>query len=148
MIRPATENDFDALIRLGRMMHAESWYHYLPFNEEKLRGLFAYLMEHGFIRVHESSEGEIDGGFVGLLTEPWFGNGRIASDLALFILPARRGGTIAFKLLRAFVAWAGERQVDEVTLGISTGVRVEETERLYEHLGFTRVGGLFKMRLT
>jgi len=147
MIRPATENDFDALIRLGRMMHAESWYHYLPFNEEKLRGLFAYLLEHGLARVHESDEGEVDGGFLGLLTEPWFGNGRIASDLAMFLVPAKRGSTIPFKLLRTFVSWARERQADEVTLGISTGVRVEETERLYAHLGFTRVGGLWKMRL-
>lgn len=147
MIRPATENDFGALIRLGRTMHAESWYRYLPFNEQKLRGLFAHLLEHGFAYVHESVEGEIDGGFLGLLTEPWFGNGRIASDLALFVLPSKRGGTIPFKLLRTFVAWAKERQADEVTLGISTGVRVEETERLYAHLGFTRVGGLWKMRL-
>lgn len=147
MIRPATEHDLDALIRLGRMMHAESWYHYLPFNEEKLRGLFAYLLEHGFIRVHESSDGEIDGGFVGMLTEPWFGNGCIASDLGLFILPSKRGGTTAFRLLQAFVNWAIERRADEATLGISTGVHVEETERLYLYLGFARVGGLFKRRL-
>ena len=141
MIRLATLDDIPALIALGAVMHQESRYRVLPYDEEKVRGLLSRMIEHedGLLLVAEKS-GEIVGGFAGLIAEHWFSTSRIATDFALFIHPDHRGGLTAARLLKAFVAWAKEHGAALITAGITTGVHTDATTRLYQSLGFEPVG--------
>jgi len=147
MIRPATPQDIPALLALGRAMHAESWYGYLPFDEQKLSGLLARLIGgEGFVEVYET-EGHVNGVMVGAISEMWFCRAGIACDLALFVYPGRRGSIAACRLTQRFIEWARAHGAAEVCMAVSTGVRIQETGRLYEALGLTHVGGIYKARL-
>lgn len=147
MLRAATLEDIPGILVLGRQMHAESWYGYLPFDEEKVAALMGNLIAHefGFAQVIEQ-DGEIVGGLAGMIGEFWFCHERIASDFALFVTPGRRGSIGAVRLVKEFIEWAKANKA-EVSLAVSTGVRIQETGELYQALGLTHVGGVYKQKV-
>jgi GNAT superfamily N-acetyltransferase len=147
MIRAATSADIPALLALGRAMHAESWYGYIEFDEQKIFNVLTQLIDGaGFAEVYEAG-GEVHGGMLGMVSEMWFCTALIATDLGLFMQPGKRGGIAATRLVNRFVEWAGSKGAVEVSLGISTGIAIKETGKLYETLGLTHVGGIYKARL-
>lgn len=146
MIRPANYEDIPALVDLGAVMHQESRYRVLPYAPNKVFGLLANMIEKdtGLLIVAERN-GEIIGGFMGLVVEHWFSNSLIATDFALFIHPDHRGGMTAARLLKRFVAWSRERGAELITAGITTGVNADASTRLYQSIGFEPVGIAFNM---
>lgn len=146
MIRPATPSDIPDLLALGRRMHAESWYAYLPFDDDKIATVLQSTMAHGFVAVSET-DGTIHGGMVGAISAFWFCRELMAHDLALFVEPGKRGGIAAARLVQHFIAWAKAAGAREISLGVSTGVMVRETGELFEAMGLRHVGGIYKARL-
>jgi GNAT superfamily N-acetyltransferase len=142
MLRCATQADFPRLVELGRAMHDESSYASMPFDPAVLTNTLAFVREKGFICVNEK-DGHIDAVMVAVLSPSWFGPGLTASDLALYVEPAARGGTAAYRLIEAFIRWAESKGVHAMYLGVTTGVHPEQTGRLYERLGFRPVGGFY-----
>lgn len=144
MIRPAIKEDINDLVVLGREMHEESRFAGLTFSEEKVRHLLAHLIDdpNGCLLVSEK-DGVIIGGFAGFISEHYFSTDKVANDFALFIGKADRGGMSAALLLRSFVKWAKKQGAALIQVGITTGVHVEESTRLYNALGFKTVGPLF-----
>lgn len=147
MIRPAATADIPQLVALGEAMHAESRYARFPWNARKVCGLMDWLIanDDGLLLVAER-DGEIVGGFLGMAADHWAVDMRVATDFALYVVPDRRGGMAAVRLLRAYKAWVAERAVDEANLGITTGVKVEATSRLYQAEGFMPAGHLFELQ--
>lgn len=147
-IRDATIEDIDQILDLGKRMHAESSrFGALAFDEGKVRSLFAGLIgsEDAIVLVAEVPDGEIIGGFAGFASEHWYSTDKVAQDLALFVRMDRRGGILAARMIKAFVSWAQERRCKQITLGISTGIRVEETAQLYRSLGLKQFGYCFEV---
>lgn len=143
MLRCATEADFDRLIELGAAMHAESpSYRHMPFDGVVLRNTLGFVRENGFICVNDV-DGRINGVMVAVISPSWFGSGKTASDLALFIEPAARGGSLAYRLIERFIHWSDANNVNAQYLGITTNVHPERTGALFERLGFEPVGGLY-----
>lgn len=145
MIRAATLTDMDALLALGRQMHAEGDFRRHALDEAKVRKTFQRLMASHFLAVNDGPEG-IDGGLAGAISEFWFSRELVASDLAFFVRPNRRGSIAAVRLVQSFVAWAKDRGAAEVSISQSSGVRIEETSRLLTGMGFIYVGGVYKWR--
>lgn len=146
MIRCATKDDIQALIELSRDMHAECWMRWMPFAPERVSVVLNELVNHGFLWVHEHG-GQIDGGMAGYVAECWYAQIKVAGEFGLYVRPDLAGGIVAMRLVKQFVQWAREQGAHEITLGITTGVNVHETGRLYERLGFECVGGNYKMRI-
>jgi GNAT superfamily N-acetyltransferase len=147
MIRPATFDDIPRMVQLGEQLHGMSSYAPLSFDRAKVAHHLAGLIAgHGVIFVAER-DGEVVGGLAGGITEQWFGPDRVAFDYSLFIEPGKRHGITAARLIRAFVEWARIRGARQVTIGITTGLEVESTARLYESQGFVRCGDLFRMEV-
>lgn len=146
MIRPATHDDIERLVELGEQMHAESRFAKLSFDHDKVRNLFAHLIESpdGLLIVADV-DGLIIGGFAGYVVEHYFALTKVASDFGLFVAPEHRGGMTAPRLMRAYVEWAKEQGAVMVQAGITTGVHVNETARLYQKLGFKQAGLLFEL---
>lgn len=144
VIRYAQFDDIEQLLDLGEAMHAESRYARYAWDRNKVGRLIHALIESpdGFavVAVHD---GTIVGGFLGSLDEHFFSPQKIASDYALFVLPAFRGGMTAGLLVEAFIAWARELGVTP-HVGVTTGVNLEGTTKLYQGLGFEPVGTLFE----
>lgn len=147
MIRPATAADVATIVAIGEAMHAETRYRDpLPWCAPKVAGLVDWLLasDDGLVLVAED-DGSIVGGFLGMVEDHWCSRARVATDFALYVLPAHRGSTTAARLLGAYVTWARDRGAVLVQAGITTGVHVDATSRLYERMGFQRVGNLFEI---
>lgn len=139
-VRRATAADVDALVEMGRAMHAESpRYRDKTFSADKLRQLAAHLSAHpeqGAVLVAAGPDGAV-GMFVGILGERWFGTDRYATDLAVYVKPEHRGTSAFLRLVRAAERWAAECGVEEIDLGVSTGTDTEHTVHAYQRLGYT-----------
>jgi len=145
MIREATLADVGSLLVLAEQMHAESRFSPRRFSVDKMAALFQSLIasDTGVVLVAEQA-GELLGVFAGYVAEDWFGPDLAAGDFGLFVRPDRRGAVAAAGMVRRFVAWAQSKGVARPDLGISTGVHLDATTRLYRALGFQPVGTIFE----
>lgn len=146
-VRLATIDDIPEMIELGARMHAESVYSAFDYDREKLFDLGKNCVENPdrcFAGVCEDAHGQLLGMHVGFISEYYFGRDLIATDLLLFVDPCKRGSLAAALLVKAFEEWAFARGAMEVCPGSSTMVAPERTAKLYERLGYTVVGNLFK----
>tara|TARA_B100000745_G_scaffold296315_1_gene241537 strand:+ start:871 stop:1368 length:498 start_codon:yes stop_codon:yes gene_type:complete len=142
VIRKADTDDIPSLVRLGREMHEEApTFDMVDFDEEKLTALAASpaMTDHGASFLAEVN-GEAIGMFCGVIVPHYFGNALMANDLCLFVTKSRRGGTAAYRLIKAFESWAFANGAEVLRFGISTGVDAERTLKLYEKLGYKLEG--------
>lgn len=145
-IRPATRDDLDMLLMLAQSMHEESpRFSRLRFSQRKMLNLFTVLIEsdNGLMIVAEM-EGEIVGGFAGIVNEPFFSEDVVANDIGLFLIPYARGSTLAARLVKHYLAWA-KTKTEQIQLGISTGVHMEKTADLYAALGLVEYSRGFEV---
>lgn len=145
MIREAAHADIGTLLLLAEAMHAESKWHRMHFDLEKTAVLFRHLIDHptGCVLVAER-DGEVIGGMAGWCDEHFFSQDKFAGEFGVFVQPGKRGGIAAARLLRAFRAWAINAGAAFIEVGITTGVHVERSAKLYEALGFQRAGVVFE----
>jgi GNAT superfamily N-acetyltransferase len=159
MIRRMEQRDVARVIELGRAMHAESIYHACSFDPAKLEALGAAILAGSAIGpanlaafVAESSAppeddedpDEIIGLFVATCGPMWFGNDRVAGDLAFYVKPEMRGGWTAVLLVKQFEAWArGDAEAKWLAPGISTRIDHERVRDLYLKLGYRPFGERF-----
>lgn len=138
MIRQANRGDLSTLIELGMMMHAESpRYRRHTFRADKLATLGEQLIDTGIVLLEEE-DGEAIGMAIGFVMEQFFTDARLAADLAVYVVPAARGGRAFLRLVKAFEARAVELGADEISLGVSTDIDTEGTAGLYQRLGYRR----------
>lgn len=143
MIRAATLDDLPQLLRLGAAMHAESpRFSRLHFSAVRLEATLRALMDspRGFVMVASADSGWLVGGMVAVAAPHWASDDLIATDLALFIAPAARGGLLPARLLSRYVQWARQLGAQIIQAGVTTGIEPETTARLYERMGLTRCG--------
>ena len=142
-IRPATRDDFPALLEMARAMHAESpRYRGIPLSEEKLGHLILQLHGHpltGALFVADLG-GVIIGTMWGYLAEYFFSEERMATDVLLYVSPEHRRGRTARRLAEAFEQWGAERGALNIQPGVSTCVNNTGCARFYERMGYHVTG--------
>lgn len=149
VIRPAGYDDVEPLIEMGKRMHKESAYAFLPFDREKVRRLMISYIDDSETQcglVAEES-GILVGMFAGYLTDYFFCEEKVACDLILYVDREHRGSSAAVRLVRGFCNWARNHGAREVCLGVSTEINPETTGRFYEKMGLSHSGGLYKQRM-
>jgi hypothetical protein len=133
----------DQVLKLAREMHAESVFHrHIPMDEAKLIQQIegaASIPDVAYFKLCVRGD-EVLGGFFGQITSIYFSIERVAKDLAWFVTRNRRGSMAAVALVRDFEAWAKSKGVKFFVLGQSTGIRMDTTRALYEHLGYEMIG--------
>lgn len=147
MIREATTKDIAEIIRLGEELRETS-----PFvaniNPQKARKNLAFFInsKRCLVLVAEH-HGEVVGFIVGGIADSWFSDQQMVTDTAFYVRPKYRSYSVG--MVKRLRSWGMQfPKVREITLGISTGLDPDErTGRLYEHLGLTRVGGMFTQNL-
>lgn len=141
MVEPATLDDIPALVELGRAMTAESpRYSRLEFSASRFSRLLSHLISspEGLVLVARR-DGVLIGGILASCAPSWMSDASICQEIALFILPQYRGGFTATRLISGVVAWSKIRGAAWCEVGVSTGVNVDRTTRLYQKLGFSPV---------
>lgn len=133
----------DQVVALAQEMQAESQSHNdMPINEKKLREQLACshtMPESVYMRIAVVGE-TVVGGFFGIISKTFFSDELSARDMAWFVKRDRRGSMAALKLVADFEQWGLDRGVRKFFLGQSTGVAIETTTKLYEHLGYRVIG--------
>lgn len=146
MIRVAAAADIPRMLELGREMHAESRYARHAWDDAKVHVLLQSLIveDDGLALVAEKG-GQIIGGFLGWACDHWCTGARQSFDYALFVGAEHRGSLAGARLLLAYAKWARGRGVpdDMIGLGITTGVDLAASTRLFRLCGFEHVGHLF-----
>lgn len=138
-IRPLQAEDKTAVFHMATAMYAES----PRFNvrtlsyvkTEKVIDFFISNPSTGRAFVAEY-DGVLIGMIGGVIVEHFFSEDTYATDLVVYVKPDRRGSSAAVRLIKAFEQWAFSVGVDEVLLGVSTGINQADTVRIYERLGY------------
>lgn len=146
-IRLATLEDLDVLMDIGESMHKESpRFSRMSYSPAKVLQMFIDLInaDCGLIVVAEQDD-KIIGGIAAIVSQHWFSQDLMASDIALFIVPEHRGGITAVRLVKHYVAWAKEQGAVITQMGISTGVHADETAAMFKAIGLKQFGYLFEV---
>lgn len=148
MIRCADQTDLTELVRLGRLMHAESNYAPLVFSEVVYRHFLQAVIDHdnGCVLVAERNHGLI-GVYIGVVANAFFSTDKVANDVLLYVEPHFRGGMTAMRLIKAFEQWAVEQGAVQIRPGISVGGEIDVAARLYRAAGFETAGYAFLKNL-
>lgn len=150
-ITNAVHEDLITLVQLGaQMSHESPHYRQWPVNGEKIHTLISYLIDHedGIVIVaRDDATGDVIGGFVGGVEPMWCNDEKAMYDFALFISAPHRGGTLAISLMDEAFSQAKQKGAVTALLSNSTGVASERVERLYQHMGMNRLGGLYAIGL-
>lgn len=148
LVEVATFEDVPRLAELGELLHATSDHRRLSFDRSKVEALLAHLIADpsGIVFVSRR-EGQIVGAFAGAVTPNWFSSDLIGVDYSFFVEPSARRSMRGTALILAFVIWCGKRGARMVKTGITTGIEIKSTSRLYRSLGFVDAGVGFMKEL-
>lgn len=134
LIRQATQADIDMLTILANKMVGNTLF--TNISKERIAKILSVPTAVVFV----AEEKEIVGFICGALHEQFFTQQKFANDMALFVEPKHRGGSAAFKLVKAFENWAKEKGASHVWLGQSVGQNIDDTTKFYTRLGYTLAG--------
>lgn len=147
-LRCATPADIEAGMELGRRMHEESEFAFLPFDPVKVRRLLHHIAsnpEHYCVYVVEHEE-RLIGLLVGQVMEYFFCRELLCDEVLLFVERDQRGSVAALALVRAYLEWSRSKGAREARVAVSTGVDIDRTGAFLQRLGFRHVGGVYKLR--
>ena len=141
LVEPATSEDVSRLAQMGEELHASSDHRVLGFDRQKVERLLATLIAdpNGVVFVSRR-ENVIVGAFAGAVVPNWFSYDLIGVYYSFLVLPAARNDWRGTTLILAFVRWCERRGARQVKLGITPGIDVQTTSRLYRSLGFADSG--------
>lgn len=132
----------DQTLAIAHEIHAESIYHDLPLDEEKVIRQLACcggVVPDRYFKLAVRN-GEVLGGFFGHYRRTFFCDEILAHDMGWWVRRDKRGSAAAVVMLLDFEQWALEHGAKKVMVGQSTGRNIEVTTKLYEHCGFRVIG--------
>ena len=145
MIREAKYTDINPLCDFLTPFHEDGAYSDISVNRKTAVKNITAMMSSPMHKIWVvERDGEICGALGVVSTELWFSKRHYATNLFLCTNTSGRGS--AGFLLRAFKRWVNERpNIKDVTLAITSEIGdVERVEKLYQAVGFKKLGGLFR----
>lgn len=149
LIRTADELDIPDIIRLSREMHAEGPYSSIEFDEHKV-GELGIAMSHphsNYWGAVAEDDGKVVGVIIGVCEELLFSRRTQTFDVIIYVSKDARGSTAGLRLINAYIDWAKSIDAVACNVVISGMYDNSKTYLLVQKLGFSPVGGLFKMQL-
>lgn len=144
--RPCIREDFESMLEMAKQMHQESpVYKDLPLDLNKLLelGEMSLLYPDSITLLVSETDGVLTGMLGAVATQEYFGPAITTCDLFLYVRPDKRGSLASFRLIKKYVKWAESLHATRISLGITTGILLEETGKLFEAAGFSPAGHLF-----
>lgn len=148
VIRPPVAEDYEQLNEMGRWFQENSAYKDCGWSERKCASMILSSMSDSstqFMRVAEE-DGQIIGMFIGIVTEYFFSEERIAMEQVVFFSPDKRKniGKYLIKMFRQFEEWAIAKGAREVCVGITSGIAGDGYEKLIKRVGYISAGSIYK----
>lgn len=107
MIREATALDEDRIVHLAiRFLETTPYGKLIPYNESTIRTLIGTILQMGAVFVAEDKAGTVVG-MIALVVIPSPISGELyAEEIAWFVEPEHRGGTVGPRLMGVAERWA------------------------------------------
>jgi len=143
-------DQFDLLkIRdLGKEMMEESHFNFMSVDYEKTESFFRNCLENKQYCLLLAEQGHDPRGMiVAHASEYFFNKDIIATILMYFVREQHRRSSAAIKLIHGFRQWAINRNAREILVPVTSGVRIDETDRFLRRAGFDHLGGNYALRL-
>lgn len=142
-IAPIEAGDEMIVAAMARNMHAESpIYSQWAFDKDALMGWIALCRDNDDWLCLIAWDNGIPIGFLAVGAVPMLFNAlKTVDDLALYVVPERRGSTAALRLLRVMEPWAQQRAV-AIRMGVTTGTNTSQAVKFLERLGYRQTGVL------
>lgn len=151
LIRRAVAGDIPDLLPLCRQFHAESPVHsQLPYDEPTVITLLTNTISDSswLAQVAIDDDDAIIGMSLHYCMVSWFSTALEAGDLAFYVIPEKRGGRAALKLLGGILRWFETSGALRLQQGITTGINDDAAERFFAKMGFERSGVLVQRRVS
>jgi len=144
-----TREDAYELLELGKALHSESRYNDTPYNEQSIWSLLDLTLTQPerFHITYCRHEGKIVAFFLGTMNTEYFTGRKIAVDMGMYVMPALRGGTHFYRMLKSFEDWAKTNNANKIVLYHSTGIDPEKSKTLFPRLGYEHYGYIFDKEL-
>jgi hypothetical protein len=141
-IVPYSEQYREQAIEVGLEMHRNSIYADLPFDWAKTESQLMLCNVSVPDRYFKLAvrEGVLIGAMLGTIRRTFFCDELLAHDMGWWVPKSRRGQGAALKLLGDFEQWAREMGARKIMIGQSTEVNIQQTTKLYTHLGYRLIG--------
>ncbi len=146
MIRDATLKDISELMEFLHPFHDEGGYRDINIDRTTVAKNLQIMLSSPMHKIWVvERDGQICGALGVVSTELWFTKRHYATNL--FLCANNKGRGSAGFLLRKFKRWVDSRPIiKDVTLGITSEIGdPERVEKLYQTVGFKRLGGLFRL---
>lgn len=143
MIRLGTHADIPAIIEIGQKIIDKSKTYNAIIEPKKVAYMIRRAVNDKKMEVFiAEKEGVAVGFLIAIKDEYWFANKSHGTDLAFCVLPEHADQGVW--LLRRFIRWCKKNNIENIQLGLSTGLDPEgRTGKLYESHGLTLVGGIY-----
>ena len=140
------KSNADALVELGREMHAESSYSKLEFDNVRVFETFNSYLNDPDRTAIIAWKGDVPVGlYAGYIAKYYFSEDTVANDIAWFVTKRLRGTRVGLRLLDRFEEWALSKGVKEVRIGYSTDINPKAFNSLMEKRGYKIVGANYRL---
>lgn len=89
-------------------------------------------------------DGDVVGVHAGVVYADWFTDDLRADSFLVYVAKRAQGGLVGKRMVEMYEAWAFGCGAKKVTVGFASGGAVDRMGRLFERLGYARVGGIFE----
>ena len=148
MIREATLKDVKPLLSFLKTFHEEGVYKDISPQTQLAHTNLQVMLSSPMHKIWViEREGEICASLGVVSQELWFTKRHYATNL--FLCANNKGKGTAGFLLRRFKKWVDSRPIiKDVTLAVTSEIGdVERVEKLYQAVGFKRLGGVFRLEI-
>lgn len=77
---------------------------------------------------------------------PWCKE-KIAFDTILYVIPAKRKTSVAYKLMKAWEQWAKLRNTVSVQISIASGIHEDDSIKFFNKMGYSYIGQQFRKEI-
>lgn len=150
-VRLGEERDREAVLSLGRRLHAETDERDIPVSEAKLHHVFSRVIspesvDLGLVAVEGPGEDAPVVGFIhGTGGEHLYFDCLTATVILLYVPPDKRHTAAPFLLMRGFIRRAVAGGARAIEVQVASGLRVPQAHRFFTKLGFRFRGGNYAM---
>lgn len=133
-----------AVVSMASDMHRDSAFANIPFRVQRVLTLLRECLDDDRYCCLVAEDGDrLIGAMVGVMGMHFFSDVMYAADLAVYVVPEKRGSSAAVRLVQAFERWAKTAGCAEIRCGVTTGLDPDLAWRFYTGLGFSWAGQLF-----
>lgn len=129
------------ILELGQQLHAESKYHDSEYNKERCWAILEATQTNPNLFI--AFDAEFKGFIIIQLSTHYFSGELWAADLAFYIKPEYRNGTLSKRLLDSAEKWAKEKGATELTIYHNTGINTDKAQGFFNRVGYNTAGYIF-----